>query len=254
VLTVGASTPDDKAAFFSNENAAMDLVAPGVSIVTSVPVALDTEDGTDDGYELVDGTSFSAPMVGAAAAWVREARPDLTVDQVAQVIRLSARDIASPGYDASTGFGALNLAGALVKQPPIADPKEPNDDITFVDGRTFGHADRAVWSGGRTATLRALLDYYEDPYDVYRVRVPAHKRVHVTVVPRFGNPDVELFDSRATRVATSRHRVARSRHSGTRTDRVAYSNHASRTRTLYVNVYVPRQKTLDAGYTLTVGR
>ncbi|MEA2292686.1 MAG: in [Solirubrobacteraceae bacterium] len=252
VLTVGASTPDDKAAFFSNENAAMDLVAPGVSIVTTVPIALDTEDGTQDGYEIVDGTSFSAPMVAAASAWVRAARPDLTVDQVAQVIRLSARDIGDPGYDASTGFGALNLAGALVKQPPIADPKEPNDDIRFVDGRAFGKPDKPVWSGGSRVTMQALLDYYEDPYDVYRLRVPAHQRVHVAVTPTFGNPDVELYSSAATQVATAKHRIARSRHSGKAIDRVAYSNHTSRTRTVYVNVYVPRQKTLDAGYKLSV--
>jgi hypothetical protein len=230
----------------------MDLVAPGVSIVTTVPIALDTEDGTQDGYEIVDGTSFSAPMVAAASAWVRAARPDLTVDQVAQVIRLSARDIGDPGYDASTGFGALNLAGALVKQPPIPDPKEPNDDIRFVDGRAFGKRDKPVWSGGSRVTLQALLDYYEDPYDVYRLRVPAHQRVHVAVTPAFGNPDVELYSSAATKVATAKHRIARSRHSGKATDRVAYSNHTSSTRTVYVNVYVPRQKTLDAGYKLSV--
>ena len=61
VLTIGALSPDDKAAYFSNENAAMDLVAPGVNIVSAVPIALDNEDGTKDGYEVVDGTSFSAP-------------------------------------------------------------------------------------------------------------------------------------------------------------------------------------------------
>ena len=71
VITVAALTPEDKSAFFSNENAAIDLGAPGVGILTAVPVAYDTEDGTADGYQGVSGTSFAAPMVAAAAAWVR---------------------------------------------------------------------------------------------------------------------------------------------------------------------------------------
>ena len=52
----------------------MDLSAPGVGILTAVPPALDT-DGVQDGYQAMDGTSFSAPMVSAAMAWVRAARP-----------------------------------------------------------------------------------------------------------------------------------------------------------------------------------
>jgi hypothetical protein len=254
VLTVGALGRDDKAAFFSNSNAALDLVAPGVDIVTSIPVALDNEDGTKDGYEVMDGTSFSSPMVAAATAWLRASRPDLTVDQASQVIRLSARDINTKGYDAATGFGALNLAGALVKNPPIPDPREPNDDIRFVNGRAFAKADPPIWRGGRSKAFKAIIDYYEDPYDVYRVRVPAHTRVQITTKPSFGNPDLELFASDATRVATSRHRLARSRHSAQRTDRVAWSNRSGRARSVYVNVYVKRQTTLDSIYTLTVGK
>ena len=32
-------------------------------------------------------------MVSAALAWVRAARPELTVDRVIQAVRLSARDV-----------------------------------------------------------------------------------------------------------------------------------------------------------------
>ena len=66
--------------------------APGVDILTAVPPALDG-DGAPDGYEPLSGTSFSAPMVSAAMAWVRAARPELTPDRVVQAVRLSARDV-----------------------------------------------------------------------------------------------------------------------------------------------------------------
>ena len=108
------------AAYFSNENAAIDLAAPGVNILTAVPSAFDDDDGRRDGYMALDGTSFAAPIVAAAAAWVRAVRPQLTVDQVAQVVRLSARDIGKKGWDPSTGFGALDLRAALGKRPARA--------------------------------------------------------------------------------------------------------------------------------------
>ena len=85
VVTVAATTPDDKSAKFSNANDAVDLSAPGVGILTAVPPALDG-DGAQDGYQALDGTSFSAPMVSAALAWVRAARPELTVDRVVQAV------------------------------------------------------------------------------------------------------------------------------------------------------------------------
>ena len=95
VVTVAATTRDNKSADFSNANAAVDLSAPGVGILTAVPPALDG-DGVQDGYQALNGTSFSAPMVSAAMAWVRAARPDLTWDRVVQTIRLSATDVVTP--------------------------------------------------------------------------------------------------------------------------------------------------------------
>ena len=57
VVTVAATTPDDKSAKFSNANDAVDLSAPGVGILAAVPPALDA-DGAQDGYQALDGTSF----------------------------------------------------------------------------------------------------------------------------------------------------------------------------------------------------
>ncbi len=253
VLTVGALTPDDTSAFFSNSNAALDLVAPGVGIFAPLPLGSKADTG-HDGYDNVAGTSFSAPIVAAAALWIRTVRTDLTADQVAQVIRLSAIDIAKTGYDIATGYGKLNLARALAAKPPIADPLEPNEDLPFVNGRAFGTPAPAVWKGGAPVHFDALLDYFEDPGDVYRVRVPAHRSASITVTPAFGNPDLELYSSAARHVEIARHRLARSRHSGQHTDRVRYANHRSRSHVVLVRVFTPskRSRVLDARYSLTV--
>jgi hypothetical protein len=253
ILTIGAVTPQDRAAYFSNENAALDLAAPGVNILTAVPPSLDEDDGPADGYMSLDGTSFAAPIVAAAATWLRAERPTLTVDQVAQVIRLSARDLGKRGWDASTGFGALDLKAALARTPPPADPKEPNEDIPFVNGSAFGRRDAPIWSGKGRAKLFATLDHYEDPSDVYRLRIPGRKLVRIRATPRFGDPDLEVYDGAAKHVATKRHRVVRSRRHGRRSEYVTVRNRGGTTRTAYVRVFTSgRGSGLDAAYTLTV--
>ncbi|MEA2125014.1 MAG: hypothetical protein QOI80_1796 [Solirubrobacteraceae bacterium] len=252
VLTVGALTPQNHAAFFSNTSAALDLVAPGVGIIAPLPEKFDTEDDGRDGYEVVDGTSFAAPIVSAAAIWIRTVRPELTVDQVAQTIRLSATDITRHGWDKSTGYGKLNLAAALVATPPPPDPLEPNEDFRFVDGRAFGHKAAPIWRGGAAAHLTALLDLFEDPSDVYRLRIPAHRRATITVKPEFGNADVDVYAGGAPSIASDRGLLRRSQHPGKHRERVTIRNRSGRTRTAQIQVYVRDRKPLDCRYTLTV--
>jgi hypothetical protein len=252
VLTIGALTPSDRAAFFSNTSAALDLVAPGVSMIAPLPRRLDTEDKHRDGYEEVAGTSFAAPVVAAAATWLRTVRPELTVDQVAQAIRLSARDIYRHGWDSETGYGKLDLAAALVKDPPPPDPLEPNEDFRFVDGRAYGHRARAIWSGGSPTKLTAVLDLFEDPSDVYRIRVPGHRTVRIRVRPDFGNTDLDVYAGGAPTVASDRGLIARSKHKRSRPDGARVRNHGGETRTAYIQVYVRGRHPLDSRYTLSV--
>lgn len=253
VVTVAAIGPDLRASFFSSASAAIDLSAPGENILTAVPVAFD-EDGTKDGYQRLDGTSFAAPMVAAAAAWVRAARPSLSVDQLAQVVRLSARDLEAEGWDPNTGFGLLSVDRALAQATPPRDPMEPNDNMVFVDGRALGRASRPVFTG-RTRKLLALLDQYEDPADVYRITVPGRSVVRAIVKPVFGNPDIAAFDRRAKSVDQTRFIIDQSTRAGTQTDTIALRNTSRRAVRAYLVTYIDtRTPGLDAGYRLTIRR
>jgi hypothetical protein len=263
VLTIAAVNSRLDASSFSNANPAVDLSAPGESIMTAVPVSLDTGDGAQDGYMRLNGTSFSAPMVSGAVAWVRAARPDLSPDQVAQVVRLSARDLGRKGFDNATGFGLLDVGTALAEKPPPRDPLEPNDDMVWVDGRAFGRAATPVFTGRRTTRLIGLVDRYEDPADVYRIRVRKRSRVRVIATPIFGDPVLAGFSSgtkslarcRAGRGCTTSSRLATSRRKGKRTERITLRNGTGRTRTFYVALGAQSgARVLDAGYRLTVKR
>ena len=253
VLTVAAVNADNESAYFSNENAAIDLGAPGVGILTAVPPRYDRRDGAPDGYAALNGTSFAAPMVAAAAAWVRAARPELAADQVAQVVRLSARDLGRRGWDPGTGYGLLDLARALSEEPPEADPAEPNDEVEWVDGRALGSPAPYVFTG-EPASFRARLDAFEDPIDVYRVRIPARSRLVVFARPLFGDPELAVFRRGARSIRFRRHLVDVSRRPGTRTESVRIRNRSRRAVSALVALGMARGRTLDSGYTLVLRR
>jgi subtilisin family serine protease len=95
-----------------------DLMAVGGNFYT----ATQTLDGTGDmydpsGYILVDGTSFSTPIVAGAAALIKAARPGLTVDQYRSLLIATASLAQSQtGGSATiqqTGGGLLDASAAL---------------------------------------------------------------------------------------------------------------------------------------------
>ena len=254
VLTVAAVGSDLKPPFFSSASAAVDLSAPGVGILTATPPQFD-EDGTRDGYEAVTGTSFSAPMVAAAAAWLRAAKPGYRVDQISQALRASAKDLEGKGWDPSTGFGLMNLLGALSGPAPLIDPHEPNDDMAWINGEATGRIDTPIWRRGGARKLRALVDKYEDPADVYRIVFPPRARVRVTLKPRFGNADLAAFTRSATSTSDDEQLIGRSRRKGKRKDSLTLRNPSRRKRSAYLVAYIDRRtRALDSRYELRVQR
>jgi Subtilase family len=206
----------------------------------------------------MDGTSFSAPMVSAAMAWVRAARPELTHDRVVQAVRLTARDVGQPGWDALTGFGVLDVGAALsvpLEKLPIQDPLEPNDNLVWVNGKAFGKPAAPQWSGGRAARISGLLDEQEDPVDAYRIVIPGGRTASISVIPRFGDPSLEVFHSSASSVNDEDSRVASSDLRGSKkTERVTVRNPGTKKRSYYVAVRPSgNSRYQEREYTLRVG-
>jgi stage II sporulation protein D len=191
VLGVGALAQDGSVPSFSNHDPAfVDLVAPGVGILSTFPRSLTAQRpacvdqgysncGTPD-YREGAGTSFAAPQVSAAAALLLAERPDLTSEQVASIVEHSADDVTpasgcvhcSAGRDPISGRGSLDIAAALeaLSRPlPVTDRMEPNDDAGSVAPRLWGSA----------SAVRATVDYWDDPVDVYQVRLAAGQRLAV---------------------------------------------------------------------------
>ena len=151
-----------------------------------------------DGYQLLDGTSFSTPMVSGAAALVWTVRSNLDNTQLFDVMRFSAHDIAPHGCDPDTGYGMLDIPSALAYAAPNPDSPEPNDDVRLVKpGGLFASGMPPLTTKSkRTGLARGSVDAIDDPADVYRIWMSAHGVVSL----RASNANVRL---RIWRPATS---------------------------------------------------
>lgn len=89
-----------------NGNAAIkpDIAAPGVDVRSA---------WNGGGYRLLSGTSMSSPHINGAVALIRQANPDLGVNEVKQIIYDTAFDLGANGEDNSYGWGMLDCFEAV---------------------------------------------------------------------------------------------------------------------------------------------
>jgi Subtilase family len=181
---------------FSNRNRSVDLIAPGVNVLSSVPRGV-TERLVRPGYALKDGTSMSAPYVAGVAALVMAAnRNSLSPYQVLKQLENTALDIGPAGRDNASGYGVVNPRAAVTLQAPANDPGEVNDDIKWLTSV------QRLTQLAQPTTIEATVDRFEDPDDVYAVRMNRRERLRVTLTYRRGIADLYLWRPGTTTVRT----------------------------------------------------
>ncbi len=252
VLTVAGTDESDQPTYFSSASLSVDLAAPGQDIPVAVPLAYNPT-----GYDVFDGTSFSAPLVSGAAAWVWTVRPSLDNTQLFDLMRFSARDIWDKGYDEATGYGLLDIPAALARKAPEPDPQEPNDDVDQVKPLgVFAQGNDLLTRVSRPrAALRGRVDAAEDPDDLYRVAVPPHTQVTVFVTGS-ADVDLDLWGPNTKTVfekgsSLERDLLAFSERPGKRQELVRYANRTSRGFVAYADVFLAKA-TVSASYALSV--
>lgn len=104
VMAVGSTNKADQRSNFSSFGADLEVMAPGEGVLM-----LDLNNGTTTS----DGTSFSAPLTAATAALVFSANPGLSNEDVRQLLKDTADDLGTPGFDTLTGFGRINAGRAV---------------------------------------------------------------------------------------------------------------------------------------------
>lgn len=110
-LAVAASDYNDEWADFSNSGPEVDVAAPGVWVLSTIPVAM-TEPGYLP-YAFATGTSMAAPHVAGFAALVKASKPWLSPGDIMKLIRYTPDDIETAGRDDYAGYGRINTERAL---------------------------------------------------------------------------------------------------------------------------------------------
>ncbi|MBI5687187.1 MAG: S8 family serine peptidase [Verrucomicrobia bacterium] len=119
VVAVSATQQNDTRANWSSYGSFVSLAAPGVGIWTC---------NTNGAYAAWSGTSFSSPIVAGVAALVASANPALSNAQIVDVLKASADDLGSAGFDTSYGYGRVNANRAVASAtgaPPPPDTTAP---------------------------------------------------------------------------------------------------------------------------------
>lgn len=106
-VMVGATDSRDEIAYFSNYGIPIDMVAPGLSIVTADM----TTDDNKVPYKSTSGTSFSAPMVAATAALVYSVDSRFSNQEVQEILYQSSDSTIGGEYE--YGAGLLNVSRAV---------------------------------------------------------------------------------------------------------------------------------------------
>lgn len=158
VLGVGAVSNIGEPTQYTNSGASVDVVAPTGSV--ALDIAGPEGAGPGDVTTSFGGTSSAAPIVSGIAALVASAAPDLTADEINDVLMGTAKQslLADPdasGHDPIFGFGLVQADRALERALGLEEPDpdapggtlEPDDNV----------ASCAAAPGAGSALLLGLL-------------------------------------------------------------------------------------------------
>jgi subtilisin len=136
-VSVGATSKSDGVASFSNSSSLLEMWAPGVSILSSVP---------GDIYEYWPGTSMAAPHVAGAWAVLRSHSPGATVDQILTALVNSGVPILDSRNGVTKPRIQIDAAMAILGPPPTST-------VTHTPTPTLTHTPTATTTQTPTPTL-----------------------------------------------------------------------------------------------------
>lgn len=145
-VAVGASTSADKIASFSSRGPVSwdgvtfikpDVSAPGENIYSAMPGGK---------WASKSGTSMATPLVAGVIALLYQAKPELSIDEITQILETTGKDLGDPGKDNVFGScridayqavtrvlnsGTLSLKVTSPDGNPLVAKVEINDNINL---------------------------------------------------------------------------------------------------------------------------
>jgi thermitase len=103
VVSVAATDHNDARASFSNTNADVEIAAPGVNVLSTIPGGQ---------YAELSGTSMATPHVSGVTGVIWQLFPGSTASSIRSRLDAAVNDLGPAGRDATFGFGRVNLCKA----------------------------------------------------------------------------------------------------------------------------------------------
>ncbi len=134
VITIGASTDDDRVADFSSRGPTSDgrtkpdILFPGHNIISARASGTKMGNPINDLFTEASGTSMACPHASGAVALLLQARPGLSPAQVKDLLTGTAVNLGIPPN--VQGAGRANVYGALRGERSSDPPQQPQPSPT----------------------------------------------------------------------------------------------------------------------------
>lgn len=149
VIAVGALDWNKKFEMpgFSNRGPELDILAPGVDILSTIPIELDNPcnhmyngigDEIEDGYSLLDGTSMAAPFVSGMAAMLLAENTELNGDEVLNKLKSMGKTSVEGLCVLNSGSGSeppFTLRRAVLSRGSLGSTGECEIELYFEDSK-----------------------------------------------------------------------------------------------------------------------
>jgi PKD repeat protein len=122
VIAVGAVTESDGRVSFSNEGRELDIVAPGVSITSTI---------RGGAWATYQGTSMATPHAAGVAALVLQTNPSFSPTQVRNILQSTAVDLGTAGFDTIYGYGRVDAYAAY--ESALGSSANPSNQLPLAE-------------------------------------------------------------------------------------------------------------------------
>jgi serine protease len=127
-VAVSALNPDEELAKFSNYGSGVDVAAPGVNVLSTIPT---------DEYREFSGTSMASPVAAGVAALGLAADPDLTASELRARLESTAVDVGLP--ETEQGAGRVDAARIVADEDGTDDDSDDDNGDDGDDGSLTGY-------------------------------------------------------------------------------------------------------------------